>query len=86
MSKSIIFLASALCFLSVLGSVYSDDDRFFVEGVVYCDTCRTQFITKLSEFLEGTFFFHSVSQTPLLWIIFFLLTINKFLLIINYTI
>ncbi|GAU30278.1 hypothetical protein TSUD_384990 [Trifolium subterraneum] len=53
MAKSTIILVSALCFLSFLGSVYSHSDRFFVEGVVYCDTCRTQFITKLTEFMEG---------------------------------
>ncbi|CAJ2658855.1 olee1-like protein [Trifolium pratense] len=53
MAKSTIILISTLCFLSFFGSVYSHSDRFFVEGVVYCDTCRTQFITKLTEFLEG---------------------------------
>ncbi|KAK7306550.1 hypothetical protein VNO77_44498 [Canavalia gladiata] len=53
MGKStIIILASALCFLSFLGSAYAKE-RFFVEGSVYCDTCRIQFLTKLSEFLEG---------------------------------
>jgi len=52
MAKSTIILASALCFLSLLASVYSDD-RFFVEGRVYCDTCRAQFITKLTEYIEG---------------------------------
>ncbi|KAL3739901.1 hypothetical protein ACJRO7_021212 [Eucalyptus globulus] len=46
--QAIIFLASALSFLSLLGAVYGDS-RFFVEGKVYCDTCRTQFITKVSK-------------------------------------
>lgn len=50
--SSIIILASALCFVSFLGSACARD-RFFVEGAVYCDTCRVQFLTKLSEFLEG---------------------------------
>ncbi|KAI3414802.1 uncharacterized protein J3R85_015841 [Psidium guajava] len=50
--KAILFLASALCFLSLLGAVYGDD-RFFVEGKVYCDTCRTQFITKVSKDMAG---------------------------------
>ncbi|QCD76850.1 Pollen allergen Ole e 1 family [Vigna unguiculata] len=50
--SSVIVLASALCFLSFLGSTCAKD-RFFVEGVVYCDTCRVQFLTKMSEFLEG---------------------------------
>ncbi|QCD76849.1 Pollen allergen Ole e 1 family [Vigna unguiculata] len=49
---SIIILASALCLLSLLGSACAKD-RFFVEGVVYCDTCRVQFLTRMSEFLEG---------------------------------
>ncbi|KAE9594505.1 hypothetical protein Lal_00001205 [Lupinus albus] len=52
MAKSTIFLASALCFLCFFGSAYCQD-RFSVEGLVYCDTCRIQFITKLTEFLEG---------------------------------
>nr|ACU23617.1 unknown [Glycine max] len=49
---AIIILASTLCFLSFLGSAYARD-RFMVEGTVYCDTCRVQFLTKLSEILEG---------------------------------
>ncbi|XP_061342763.1 olee1-like protein [Gastrolobium bilobum] len=52
MAKSTIILVSALCFLSFFGSVHCKE-RFFVEGVVYCDTCRIQFLTKLSELLEG---------------------------------
>ncbi|XP_020238713.1 olee1-like protein [Cajanus cajan] len=53
MAKStIIVLVSALCFLSFLGLACAKD-RFVVEGTVYCDTCRLQFLTKLSEFLEG---------------------------------
>ncbi|KAI6705394.1 hypothetical protein NL676_008356 [Syzygium grande] len=50
--KAIIFLASALSFLSLLGAVYGDS-RFFVEGKVYCDTCRAQFITKVSHDMPG---------------------------------
>ncbi|KAL2340564.1 hypothetical protein Fmac_008504 [Flemingia macrophylla] len=53
MAKStIIVLVSALCFLSFLGLACAKD-KFFVEGTVYCDTCRIQFLTKLSELLEG---------------------------------
>ncbi|KAK7302933.1 hypothetical protein RJT34_13830 [Clitoria ternatea] len=53
MAKStIIILASAICFLSFLGSALAVD-RFVVEGKVYCDTCRIQFLTKLSEYLPG---------------------------------
>ncbi|XP_027338151.1 olee1-like protein [Abrus precatorius] len=50
--SSTIIIASALCFLSFLGSAYARD-RFHVEGNVYCDTCRVQFLTRLSEPLEG---------------------------------
>ncbi|KAG6638801.1 olee1-like protein [Carya illinoinensis] len=53
MAKSIIFLAaSALCFLSLLGFAYCDS-HFSVEGKVYCDTCRTQFVTRLSTYMKG---------------------------------
>ncbi|OIW00504.1 hypothetical protein TanjilG_24234 [Lupinus angustifolius] len=53
MAKSTtIIVASALCFLSFLGSA-NGVERFFVEGTVYCDTCRTQFLTRVSEFMQG---------------------------------
>ncbi|GMY37535.1 Pollen allergen Ole e 1 family [Fagus crenata] len=52
MAKSIIILASALCFLSLLGFAVCEN-RFFVEGKVYCDTCRAQFVTKVSEYMQG---------------------------------
>ncbi|KAK9990933.1 hypothetical protein SO802_025918 [Lithocarpus litseifolius] len=51
MAKSIIIQASALCFLSLLGFTYCED-RFFVEGRVYCDTCRTQFVTRISTYMK----------------------------------
>ncbi|XP_020236456.1 olee1-like protein [Cajanus cajan] len=50
MAKSTIVIA--LCFLSFVGLAYSQD-RFFIEGKVYCDTCRTQFLTRVSEFMPG---------------------------------
>ncbi|WVY93538.1 hypothetical protein V8G54_032626 [Vigna mungo] len=50
--SSIIILASALCLLSFLSSACAKE-RFFVEGTVYCDTCRLQFLTRMSEFMEG---------------------------------
>lgn len=70
MAKSTIPLVFTLCFLSFLGSAYSKSDRFFVEGVVYCDTCRTQFITRLTEFIEGTriFFNMNLWSTYTYWI------------------
>ena len=54
MAKSIIILASALCFLSLLGFA-ACENRFFVEGKVYCDTCRAQFVTKVSEYMQGNY-------------------------------
>ena len=52
MAKSTIILVSALCFISLF-HLASCKDQFFVEGKVYCDTCRVQFFTKVSKFLEG---------------------------------
>ncbi|TYK10008.1 olee1-like protein [Cucumis melo var. makuwa] len=47
MTKSTIILISALCFVSLF-YLASSKDQFFVEGKVYCDTCRVQFFTKVS--------------------------------------
>ncbi|GAB4827194.1 hypothetical protein Ancab_034084 [Ancistrocladus abbreviatus] len=52
-SHSILLVATALCFLSLVGVSQCHDDRFFVEGQVYCDTCRARFVTKVSQYLEG---------------------------------
>lgn len=52
MARAIIVLASALCFMSFLGAAYGHS-RFFVEGKVYCDTCRAQFVTRVSENMPG---------------------------------
>ncbi|XP_059440294.1 olee1-like protein [Corylus avellana] len=52
MAKSIILQAAALCFLSLFGFAYCES-RFFVEGKIYCDTCRIQFVTKLSTYMKG---------------------------------
>ncbi|CAN8290913.1 unnamed protein product [Cochlearia groenlandica] len=52
----IVFLASALCFTTLLHFAVADADdfdRFHIKGSVYCDTCRVQFITRLSKYLEG---------------------------------
>ncbi|CAK9327500.1 unnamed protein product [Citrullus colocynthis] len=46
----------ALCFVcifSLFSFGYSLEDRFFVEGKVYCDTCRAKFVTKISEYMKG---------------------------------
>ncbi|KAM7255096.1 hypothetical protein ACFE04_020337 [Oxalis oulophora] len=52
MAKHIILLASAICFLSLVGCAYGAA-TFFVEGQVYCDTCRAQFVTRVSPFMKG---------------------------------
>ncbi|KAI9198052.1 hypothetical protein LWI28_009180 [Acer negundo] len=48
-------ITPGFCFLSLLGSAYTvvaeDDSKFYVVGTVYCDTCRTQFITRVSELM-----------------------------------
>ncbi|CAK9328164.1 unnamed protein product [Citrullus colocynthis] len=53
MAKSTIMLLLVLCFLSLFNIASCSKDQFFVEGKVYCDTCRVQFFTKVSKFLEG---------------------------------
>lgn len=53
----IVFITSALCFTKIVNFVAGDADdfdRFNVKGSVYCNTCRVQFITRLSKFLEGS--------------------------------
>ncbi|GAB2301209.1 hypothetical protein Dimus_035243 [Dionaea muscipula] len=47
-------IVSFLLLLSLnAGVAQGKVDRFFVEGQVYCDTCRAEFVTRLTEFLEG---------------------------------
>lgn len=55
-----IVLASALCFLSLLGFAYCADN-LSVDGLVYCDNCRIQFMTRISEPLKGTYGFPNLS-------------------------
>ncbi|GAA0187325.1 hypothetical protein Leryth_022296 [Lithospermum erythrorhizon] len=47
-----VLILSALCFLSYLNGAQGNND-FFVQGDVYCDPCRAQFVTRLSEKLPG---------------------------------
>ncbi|XVF78796.1 hypothetical protein PTKIN_Ptkin14bG0165900 [Pterospermum kingtungense] len=42
----------AICLSSFLSFCYADDP-FFVEGKVYCDTCRVEFETRISEPIKG---------------------------------
>ncbi|KAJ4726434.1 Pollen-specific protein-like [Melia azedarach] len=47
-------IATAICFSSLVGSaVANSHPTLFVEGRVYCDQCRAQFETKLSEPVES---------------------------------
>ncbi|XVE63395.1 hypothetical protein DITRI_Ditri07aG0017000 [Diplodiscus trichospermus] len=50
---SVIALVTlAICLSSLLSFAYAED-TFFVEGKVYCDTCRVEFETKLTEPMKG---------------------------------
>ena len=58
-SKAIFFsflVVSTVCLFSLAGFAAADADDFDlfqIQGSVYCDTCRVQFVTRLSKFLEG---------------------------------
>ncbi|KAF3442421.1 hypothetical protein FNV43_RR16337 [Rhamnella rubrinervis] len=56
MAKAFVVAALVATTLSLCLSVVVSSDaaeHFFVEGKVYCDTCRVQFVTRVSEPLEG---------------------------------
>lgn len=56
LTTTILFLASALCCLSLAVAQQKQDpanNHFFVEGKIYCDTCRTQFVTRVSQYIQG---------------------------------
>lgn len=46
-------IATIFCFSSFLNLAQATSETFFVEGKVYCDTCRVQFETKISQPLAG---------------------------------
>ncbi|CAN4117679.1 unnamed protein product [Withania somnifera] len=50
MAKAIMLL-SALCIVALVN--FANAEVFDVEGKVYCDTCRIQFETRISENIEG---------------------------------
>ncbi|KAK9706777.1 hypothetical protein RND81_07G151100 [Saponaria officinalis] len=55
-SQTLFMVAlAAICVLSLAGAARAApaDNRFFVQGMVYCDTCRIQFMTRVSHMLEG---------------------------------
>ncbi|TMX00693.1 hypothetical protein EJD97_000313 [Solanum chilense] len=52
MAKAILVL-SALCSILAFANFAQCQEAFKVEGTVYCDTCRVQFQTRISEYIEG---------------------------------
>ncbi|KAJ9188053.1 hypothetical protein P3X46_003448 [Hevea brasiliensis] len=53
-TNSIILLAFVICLLSHRHLTHGlVQDHFNVEGQVYCDTCRVQFITKATYYIKG---------------------------------
>ncbi|XP_023886608.1 olee1-like protein [Quercus suber] len=42
-------IATIFCFSPLLNLAQATSETFFVEGKVYCDTCRVQFETKISQ-------------------------------------
>ncbi|PIA52122.1 hypothetical protein AQUCO_01000186v1 [Aquilegia coerulea] len=50
--QALLPLIAAIGFLSFLGFAMCDE-TLFIEGQVYCDTCRTAFVTKASNLIEG---------------------------------
>ncbi|KMT04409.1 hypothetical protein BVRB_8g180850 [Beta vulgaris subsp. vulgaris] len=51
--QTIFLLAGVLSVLSLAGVAYAATNHFKVQGMVYCDTCRIQFITRVSTMMEG---------------------------------
>ncbi|XVE50097.1 hypothetical protein DITRI_Ditri01bG0134000 [Diplodiscus trichospermus] len=51
-ASMIALVSLGICLSSLLSFCYAHD-IFFVEGKVYCDTCRVEFETKLSEPIKG---------------------------------
>ncbi|PIN13044.1 hypothetical protein CDL12_14327 [Handroanthus impetiginosus] len=52
-TKFAILFAGALCLLCLPGMANSAATQFIVEGDVYCEVCRTNFINKLSQPMPG---------------------------------
>ncbi|KAK7857016.1 anther-specific protein lat52 [Quercus suber] len=48
-------IATIFCFSPLLNLAQATSETFFVEGKVYCDTCRVQFETKISQPLAGIY-------------------------------
>ncbi|XP_057537240.1 pollen allergen Che a 1-like [Amaranthus tricolor] len=53
-SEGVFLLVAALCVLSLAGVADAlHYNHFQVQGTVYCDTCRIQFISRVSTMMEG---------------------------------
>lgn len=49
-----VAIISAVCILALANYVQcGPPERFNVRGKVYCDTCRVQFPTRISQYMEG---------------------------------
>ncbi|KAL3851384.1 hypothetical protein ACJIZ3_013266 [Penstemon smallii] len=48
-----ILFAGALCLISLPDIAHSAAPEFYVQGEVYCEVCRADFINKLSEPMSG---------------------------------
>ncbi|KAL6975480.1 hypothetical protein U1Q18_024276 [Sarracenia purpurea var. burkii] len=53
MAKAAVLLASALCFFAVADLAQCHDEAYNITGVVYCDTCRVLFPTRISQSLSN---------------------------------
>ncbi|CAH9147599.1 unnamed protein product [Cuscuta epithymum] len=53
MAKNVGLVISTLCFLAFASVIHCVPQKFNVEGKVYCDTCRVQFETRISQDLPG---------------------------------
>ncbi|CAK9151694.1 unnamed protein product [Ilex paraguariensis] len=54
MAKAVALVASALCFLALASLAQCHEkNQFHIEGKVYCDTCRVQFETRISDNIPG---------------------------------
>ncbi|KNA11450.1 hypothetical protein SOVF_135080 [Spinacia oleracea] len=51
--QAVLLLVAALCVLSLAGFAQAKNSHYKVQGTVYCDTCRIQFITRISTMMEG---------------------------------
>lgn len=62
-----LILFTVVLFFSSLPSAVNSQaspnkQSFYVEGQVYCDTCRAQFINKLTEFMPGMLLYKYIKE------------------------